>query len=72
VRDTFSYCLALAMVEAGKARLVETRPGEAGKICVFESSVGERFSVVVPKMNKESKAALIDTLREMLEDEGQL
>jgi hypothetical protein len=31
------------MVEAGKARLIETRPGEAGTICVFESSAGEVF-----------------------------
>jgi hypothetical protein len=26
-RAAFNYCLALAMVEAGKARLVETQPG---------------------------------------------
>jgi hypothetical protein len=42
-RDAFRYCLALAMVEAGKARLVETVPGENGPVCVFESSAGERF-----------------------------
>ncbi len=28
VRSAFHYCLALLMVEAGKARLIETRPGE--------------------------------------------
>jgi hypothetical protein len=28
------------MVEAGKARLVETVPGENGPVCVFESSAG--------------------------------
>ena len=30
-RQAFHYCLALLMVEAGVARLVETRPGEAGR-----------------------------------------
>jgi hypothetical protein len=34
------------MVEAGKAKLIETRPGEAGTICVFESAAGERFSLL--------------------------
>ena len=38
-------------------------------MCVFETSVGDRFSLVEPKMSKESKAALIDVLREILEDE---
>jgi hypothetical protein len=48
------------MVEAGKARLVETRPGQAGTICVFESSTGERFpagplwgSLARPSMREE-------------------
>jgi hypothetical protein len=29
VRQAFHYCLALMMVEAGKARLIETLPGLA-------------------------------------------
>jgi hypothetical protein len=29
VRQAFNYCLALMMVEAGKARLIETFPGLA-------------------------------------------
>ena len=28
VREAFRYCLALAMVESGKARLVGQEPGE--------------------------------------------
>jgi hypothetical protein len=48
VRGAFNYCLALMMVEAGKAKLIETRPGEAGTICVFESAAGERFSLARP------------------------
>jgi len=32
-RAAFAYCLALAMVLDGKARLVETRPGDASPVC---------------------------------------
>jgi hypothetical protein len=53
VRAAFNYCLALVMVEAGKARLVETQPGEAGTICVFESVAGQRFSLARPSMSDE-------------------
>jgi hypothetical protein len=35
VRAAFNYCLALMMVEAGKAHLVETPPGETGVIRVL-------------------------------------
>jgi hypothetical protein len=78
VRDCFNYCLCLLMVEAGKMHLVEKVPGEPvladgpgnGMVCVFATTSGDHFSVVEPKMSKESKAALIDVLREILEDEG--
>jgi len=66
------------MVQAGVMRLVEKVPGETGKVCVFaprrdgETTVGERFSVMEPKMSNASKAALIDVLREILEEEGEL
>jgi hypothetical protein len=33
---------------------------------VFETAVGERFSVVEPKMSKEQKVVLIGVLREVL------
>jgi hypothetical protein len=48
VRNVFNYCLALMMVEAGKARVIETRPGETGTICVFESTAGDVFSLARP------------------------
>jgi hypothetical protein len=48
VREAFRYCLALAMVEAGKARLVGREPGEAGAVCTFETVAGERFSLPAP------------------------
>ncbi len=53
VRAMFNYCLALLMVEAGKARLVETVPGESGPVYAFESSAGEQFSLARPVMTAE-------------------
>jgi hypothetical protein len=56
------------MVQSGKMRLVEKVPGEHGRVCVFETTVGERFSMVKPAIGKEQELALIDVLREILED----
>jgi hypothetical protein len=57
VQAALHYCLGLLMMaEAGKARLVETVPGENGPVCVFESSAGERFSLAKPAMTKEQEA----------------
>ncbi len=55
------------MVEAGKARLIETVPGENGPVCVFESSVGERFNLPKPPMTAEQEATVKETLREILD-----
>ena len=71
-RDTFNYCLCLLMVEAGKMRLVKTLPGESGEICVFETTVGDRFSVPWPAMSKKDEATLIAVLRNILDEEGTL
>jgi hypothetical protein len=48
VREAFRYCLALAIVEAGKARLVGQEPGEAGAVCTFKMVAVERFSPPAP------------------------
>ena len=69
-RAAFAYCLAVPMVQAGKARLVETRPGDAPPICVFKTVAGDTFSIAKPRMTKEQEAALIDTIRDILEEEG--
>ena len=68
VRDAFHYCLCVLMVEAGKMRLVEKVPGENGIVCVFETTAHDRFSVTRPAISREQELALIDVLREMLED----
>jgi hypothetical protein len=51
------------MVQAGKMHLVEKVPGENGTVCVFAPTSGDHFSVVEPRMSKESRAATIDVLR---------
>ncbi len=71
-RDAFNYCLALMMVEAGKARLVETVPGESGEVCTFKTVTGDTFSLARPPMSEEQEAGVIATLRDILEDEGEL
>jgi hypothetical protein len=73
VRDAFHYCLCLLMVEAGVMRLVEK-----GEICVFapcrdgKTVTRAKFSVTKPALSRDQEAALIDVLREILKDEGEL
>jgi hypothetical protein len=70
-RDCFDYCLCLLMAQAGKMHLVEKVPGEpvladgprSGVVCVFATISGDHFSVLKPRMSKESRAATIDVLR---------
>jgi hypothetical protein len=70
VREAFHYCMAMMMVEAGKARLIETIPSEVGTICTFESSAGERFNVAKPAMSEEVGAWLMERVREILGEVG--
>ncbi len=70
VREMFHYCLALTMVEAGKACLVGKEPGEAGAVCTFETEAGERLSLARPAMTKEMEAEVREMLRKILEEEG--
>jgi hypothetical protein len=72
VRDAFAYCLCLMMVEVGKMRLIDTLPGESSPICVFETSVGDTFSVPRPPMDQEEEAKVIAVLRDILKNEGML
>jgi hypothetical protein len=67
MRDAFHYCLCLLMVEAGKMRLVEN-----GEICMFETVARVKFSITKPALSRDQEAALIDVLREILRDEGEL
>jgi hypothetical protein len=83
VRQAF---LALMMVEAGVARLIETLPGETGQVCVFETVAGEQFpigplrgSLARPALShlcragrcrQEAEAEVRGIVREILEEEG--
>jgi hypothetical protein len=69
VRDAFQNCLCVLMAEAGVMRLVEKVPGENKVVCVFATTVGDHFGVTRPAMSREQEAALIDVLREILEEE---
>jgi hypothetical protein len=57
VQVALQYATCLLMVEAGKMWLVETVPGVNGLYCVFETTVGDRFSVTKPPISKETEAA---------------
>ena len=70
VRAMYHYCLALAMVEAGKARLLGQEPGEAGAVCTFETATGEQLSLARPAMTEEMEAEVREMLREILDGEG--
>ena len=72
VRDAFHYCLCVLMVEAGRMRLVEKVHGETGKLCVFATTRGDHFCVLKPALSRDQEAALLDVLREILKDEGEL
>ena len=69
VRAMYHYCLALAMVEAGRARLLGQEPGEAGAVCTFETATGEQISLARPAMTEEMEAEVREMLREILDDE---
>jgi hypothetical protein len=71
VRAAFHYCLALVMVESGKARLIETRPGDS-PVCVFETMAGDTLTLVKPAISWEEEQDLIATLRQIVNEEGRL
>ena len=70
VREAFQYCLCLLMVESDNMKLVKTLPGDERKICYFETSAGEAFAIPRPAITAEQEADVIETLREILRDEG--
>ena len=72
VQAAFQYCLALMMVEAGKAELVATVPGDEGLICTFRTIAGDEFSLARPPLSEEREAVIKKTLRTMLDEENSL
>lgn len=72
VQQAFQYYVALIMVEGGKAKLVSTTPGEAGTLCTFETLAGEVITLPWPPMSEEQEGALMEELRDILDEEGGL
>jgi len=71
VQIAFQYCLALVMVEDGKAELIETLPTDNGAMCRFKTVAGEVFSVAKPPINAEQEAMIIQQLRDILDEESE-
>ena len=59
----------MLMVEAGKAQLINTEPGENGAMCTFKTVAGDVFNVIKPPMDDETEIAMLEQLREILDDE---
>lgn len=72
VQAVFQYCLALLMVEGGKASLIATTPGESGAICTFQTVASDVFSLNKPPLSAEDEAAVREVLRQILDEEGGL
>jgi hypothetical protein len=71
VRAAFNYCLALVIVESGKARLAETHPGDS-PLCIFETIAGDTFSLPNLTISCEEVQASSPPLRQMFHEEGVL
>ena len=69
IREAFHYCLCLMMVETGKMKLIGTIPGDSNQLCLFETAVGEQFSIPRPALSPGEEASLMEALREILDDE---
>lgn len=68
----FQYCLALLMVEAGKAELVRTEPDDDLPRCTFRTVAGDVFAIPKPPLSEADEVALKQVLRQILDEEGGL
>jgi hypothetical protein len=64
------YCLALVMVEAGKAKLISTLPGDTGCLCTFETATGDYLSLPKPPLGDEQERQVKELIRRILAEEG--
>lgn len=70
IQALVKYCLALVMVEAGKAKLVNTIPGDTGMLCTFKTATGEYISLAKPLLGDEQEREVKAWLRQILEEKG--
>jgi hypothetical protein len=64
----FHYCLAQVLVEAGKAKLVHTTPGDLGPVCTFETATGARVSLAKPPLSVEQEEEVKQLVRRIIEE----
>lgn len=70
VQTLFQYCLAMVMVQTGKAHITQTVPSENGVIYTFQTISGEVFSITKPPLSQELEAMMMERVQEILNDEG--
>ena len=64
------YCLALAVVEAGKAKLVSVTPGDTGPVCTFETVTGQRVNLAKPPLSDEQVTVVKQMFLWILAEKG--
>lgn len=72
VHTIFQYCLAMLMVEAGKTELIQTASSENGPVCTFKTVAGDTFTLLKPPLNEVNEAVMMERLRQILDEEGEL
>lgn len=70
IQVIFQYCLAMVMVETGKAQITQTVPSDNGVIYTFQTINEDVFSLTKPALSEEIELAMMKRIREILRDEG--
>ena len=70
VREAFHFCLAVAMEEADKAKLLNIAQVDGRTDYSYETVAGDVFSVVRSEISAEMEGAVRQELMRILEEEG--
>ena len=57
------------LAKAGKLRVVDTHSSENEKLCVFETTAGDRLNAITPQVTKSKEAVTIEVPWEALSEE---
>ena len=66
----FQYAIAVLMVEAGKANLIETLSGDETALYLFETISGDRFTIARPTLSPQQEQKLLEMLRTIIQEEN--
>lgn len=72
VRLMWRYAITLLMIDDEKARVVGMRQEEATEIITVQTVTGDKFEVVRPPMSEETERLLLEQLRSISSDDGQI